>query len=86
MTELKPLAVPKTGWIPVDSSNIDAIAFLPAEEAPEGTLYIRFKRNMSVFRYEKVPANTFDRMKEADSVGKFFHAHIRGRFPHEGVQ
>lgn len=56
----------------VESSNIDAIGH-------DGDhLFIRFKSG-GVHRFHDVPAETFESMKSADSVGKFFHATIKGK-------
>lgn len=55
---------------PVTSSNIESIGH-------EGdTLAVQFK-NGALWNYPGVTADTFDAMQKADSVGKFFNAHIK---------
>lgn len=63
---------------PVSSSNIEAVGYLPEEEA----LFIRFKGG-GVYRYAAVPQEVQDRMLEAPSIGKFIHGSIKGRYKSE---
>lgn len=57
---------------PVESSNIDRIGH------DGSALHVAFKSG-GTHRYENVPAETFEAMRAAESVGKFFHAHIRSK-------
>ena len=58
---------------PVKSSNLDAIGH-------DGQhLFVRFKDGMT-YRHAEVPAEVYLEMREAESVGKFYHARIKGRF------
>ncbi len=57
----------------VKSSNIDAIGH------ENGTLTIRFKGG-GTYDYPDVPAELHDKFVNAESCGKFFQEHIRGKF------
>lgn len=61
------------------SSQIAGIGF------DSGTLEIEFKpskegQQPSVYQYTNVPPETHQAMIEAESVGKFFYANIKGKF------
>lgn len=56
------------------SSNIIAFAW-QAE-----TLYIQFKKTDQVYAYADVPEGVHTAMVMADSVGSFFHAHVKKAF------
>lgn len=58
----------------VTSSNIDVVGF------SDDVLYIRF-HNGGSYCYENVSRATFVSMTEAESVGKYFIANVRGKFP-----
>ena len=60
---------------PVASSSIAAFGYDEASRILE----VEFP-NGSVYRYFGVPASVYGAMKEAASVGMFFHAMIRNRF------
>lgn len=61
----------------VESSNIKSVG----HDAGRKVLEVEF-HNGSVFRYAGVDAGTHRAMLDAPSVGSFFHARIKGRFPH----
>lgn len=61
--------------VKVKSSNIEAIGYLPSERV----LRIKFLSGQ-VFDYLGVPACIFDELLKAESLGKYFSAHIKGRF------
>lgn len=71
-------------WAFVESSNIHAICY----EALTGTLFVRFWRkkadprepDQAVYRYEGVPAMTYNRLREAPSIGAFFAAEVKKAF------
>lgn len=64
--------MPRPTVRPVTSSNIASIAH-------DGeNLYVSFKSG-GTYRFDDVPAETFDAMCEAESCGKFFHANIKGK-------
>lgn len=57
---------------PVTSSNIASVGH-------DGEhLYVSFKSG-GTHRFDDVPSDTFDAMCGAESVGKFFHARIKGK-------
>lgn len=63
----------------VESSNISSVGH-------DGeTLFIRFNSGIT-YRYENVPNIVYELMIEAESVGKFFHHHIKGKFPYSKVE
>jgi hypothetical protein len=45
----------------------------------DNTLRVWFKSG-EVWDYHEVPPSIFDAMLQVDSVGKFFHANIKGKF------
>jgi hypothetical protein len=57
----------------VRSSNIEAIGWA------DGTLTVHFK-NGTAYSYANVPADEHKKLMEAESVGKHFGEHIRGKF------
>jgi len=57
---------------PVTSSNIKAVGHDPATN----TLYVQFFTN-TTYSYRPVSAQTAADMLAAESVGKFFHRHIK---------
>lgn len=68
-------------WIKAEnSSNVAEYGYEPAA-APEdgGILGMRFQ-NGGEYLYDAVPAAHFEGMKTAESVGKYFAAHIRGKY------
>lgn len=67
-------------YTPVQSSNIDAVAF----DAATSTLGVRFK-NGGTYHYADVPQSVYDEFLAASSIGKFFFAHIKGKYTCEKV-
>jgi hypothetical protein len=63
---------------PVKSSQIAAIGY----DAENKTLAIRFNGGKKLYHYAGVSQEVFDKFSAAESVGKHFGAHIRGKFPH----
>jgi hypothetical protein len=60
----------------VDSSMITSIGYDP----DNAILEIEFKSNGSRWQYYDVPQYVYDEMMCADSVGKYFHANIKGKY------
>ena len=58
---------------PVSSSNIEAIGY------GDGLLIIEFKDG-DRYSYSGVSQETFDELRTAPSVGRFFHLHIRDKY------
>jgi hypothetical protein len=57
----------------VRSSNLASVGW------ENGTLHVQF-RDGRTYAYEAVPPETAKSLTEASSPGKFFEAHIRGRY------
>lgn len=73
----------------VESSNIDMIGWDQGVAPsfgmrPKSVLRIIFK-NGRKYDYYNVSKETFDKMLEAKSVGKFFHEHINKKYNYELV-
>lgn len=64
-------------WIQVDSSCIDAIAYLPADS----TLKVRFHSGY-IYQYDQVSYDTFLDFYGAHSKGRFFNHHIKDVYPY----
>lgn len=64
--------------IPVDSSNLESIGY------EDETLQIQFL-NGTTYQYFDVPAQVFDELKAADSVGKYLAAHVKGTYRYSKV-
>lgn len=61
-----------TEMLRVESTLISAIG----HDAENKVLHVEFKDGAK-WEYAEVDAETFDRMRNAESVGKFFHAEIK---------
>lgn len=61
--------------IPVNSSNLASVGY----DASSKTLEIEFK-NRRVYQYFQVPAMEHLSLINADSVGKYFNAEIKGTY------
>lgn len=59
----------------VESSNIEAIGWA------DGTLTVHFK-NGTAYSYAGVPADTHQKLMAANSVGRHFSEHIKGKYDH----
>ena len=62
----------------VDSSNIEAIGYVPKERL----LHVKFKGG-GMYRYADVPKRRYKQFSAAPSKGKFFAKNIRGKFDFE---
>lgn len=60
------------------SSNIAAFGYDPKA----GELHVKFRQEGPTYIYAGVSAKLNDDMHAAESAGKFFHAHIKGKFTH----
>lgn len=65
---------------PISSSQIKAAGHDPES----GDLVVEF-RSGGTYRYSNVPAEAAAQFLAAESVGKHFHAHIRGKFASERI-
>ena len=61
--------------VPVRSSDIAAIGY----DATSGTLHIRFNSG-GLYAYYNVHDAVYRGLMGAGSHGRYFHAHIRGRY------
>lgn len=60
----------------VGSSNLDCIGY------QRGTVYVRFVKG-GCYSYDKVPFNLYQDLLNAESVGQFFHQHVRTSFEYK---
>ncbi|HKE44224.1 MAG TPA: KTSC domain-containing protein [Steroidobacteraceae bacterium] len=60
--------------LPVQSSNLASIGY------HDGVLHIEFSSG-TVYEYRDVPVELYEAFVDAPSVGKFYAAFIRGKFP-----
>lgn len=66
-----------------NSSTIGKVEWRPADAGKrrdQPQLVIDFKSG-GTYVYDGVPREAYDALIAADSVGKHFHQHIRGKFP-----
>ena len=66
--------------IPVTSSNVESIGY----DADSSTLQVEFK-NGSTYQYFDVPKNIFIGLRDADSVGGYLAARIKGTYRYSKV-
>lgn len=64
----------------VSSLNLSEIGYDPASE----TLEVMFHHG-GVYQYYNVPFHVYEQLRNAPSIGKFFNAEIKGRFPEARV-
>ena len=64
----------------VQSSMIASFGY----EADNSTLEVEFNSG-AVWQYYDVPESVYYDMKNSDSLGKFFHANIKGQYPESQV-
>ena len=64
----------------VESSNIASVGY----DQLDSILEIEFKSG-AVYQYENVPIRVYDVMMKADSVGKYFNAHIKSKYNYRRV-
>ena len=66
--------------ISVSSSNINAIGYDPDSMK----LTVEFKSG-GTYEYAGVDPAMYTQFLQAESIGKFFHANIKGQFDHQKV-
>ena len=66
----------------VQSSALERVSY--DEEAH--TLCATFRETQRTYVYEDVPQEIYDGLIFADSLGRYFNAHIRDHFPFHEVQ
>lgn len=66
--------------VPVTSSNVASVGFDPES----GTLEVEF-HNGSIYQYFDVPETVYDGLVNADSVGGFLAAEVKGTYRYSRV-
>lgn len=66
--------------VAVDSSNITEVA----HDEKTRTLRVWFQ-NGAVYDYDGVPRQTYTGLLSAESVGKYFHVHVRNSYDYRRV-
>ncbi len=69
--------VPDIEMHPVESSNVESIGYHPETK----TLAVKFKSG-GLYHHADVPQSVYDAFASADSKGKHYGAHVKGRFSH----
>lgn len=64
--------------VPVQSSAIKAIGY----DWPKHTLLVEFKSG-GFYTYKGVSHSLYRELRTAESIGRFYHNHIKGNFPYE---
>lgn len=64
-----------------DSTMINSIAYDPTQ----AILEVEFKSNGHIWNYFDVPEYVWYEMSSASSIGKFFHANIKGTYSESRV-
>ncbi len=59
----------------VDSSSVRSVGY----DRASATLEVEF-RNGGIYRYEGVSVEIWHQLRHADSIGRFFHDHVRDQF------
>lgn len=62
----------------VKSSTVRGVGY----DAPSRTLHVQF-HNGGRYRYHNVPADVHSSLLKSESIGKFMHARVRGKYRHE---
>ena len=65
---------------PVTSSNVASIGY----DEDSSTLEIEFK-NGATYQYFDVPENVFTELRDADSIGEYLAARIKGTYRYSKV-
>ena len=77
-----PFAVPAAmNRITVESRTVASASY----DDPSSTMELEFVEGR-VYRYFVVPRSVFDALLTADSIGRFFHEHIRDVYPFERIR
>ena len=64
----------------VDSSNVESVGY----DENSSTLQVEFK-NGGMYQYFDVPEDVFIGLRDADSVGKYLNANIKGTYRYSKV-
>lgn len=66
-------------WLPLESQMLASVGYDESQQI----LHLRFRNNGDVYRYFAFPVTEHQAFLGAESHGRFFLAHIRGRFLYE---
>lgn len=66
-----------TEWVAVRSSAIGAIGY----ERETRRMYVDFHDSSPVYIFCEVPEAVFRQFVSAPSIGRFYHRHVRDRYP-----
>lgn len=66
-------------WTALESKMLSAAAYDNSKQI----LYLRFRNTGDVYRYFEFPTVNYQALLRAESKGRFFRSHIRGRFRYE---
>jgi hypothetical protein len=66
--------------IQVDSSNVAAVGY----DEGSSTLQVEFN-NGAAYQYFDIPESIFEGLRDADSVGAYLAAHIKGSYRYSKV-
>lgn len=66
--------------VPVHSSYVKSIGYDPASQV----MHVEFDGG-KVFHYDGVPPEAHLAFRNSDSIGKHFHANIKGKFSHKMI-
>lgn len=69
-------AAPTINLTSCKSSQISAWGY----HAPSRTLALKFASNGKVYHYADVPSDVAEGFAKAESIGKHFGAHVRGKY------
>ena len=67
---------------PAKSSNISELGY----DDNTKELHVKFKHGNGVYVYKDVPKETFDKMTESESLGKFLNTEIKNVFLFDKVE
>lgn len=71
-------------WIPVVSSNLVAIAYLPETQDEEAALLVEFHGGR-IYRYAGVDPDTWEHLKSASSPGSYFASMIKNKYDYTRI-
>jgi KTSC domain len=72
---------PRLNRIATESRAVASVGY----DAPSSTMELEFVDG-GVYRYFVVPRSVLDALLAADSIGRFFHEHIRGVYPFKRIR
>ena len=61
------------------SSNVESVGFM------EGTLFVKFQHGTTLYSYQGVPQEEYEKLLAAPSVGKYLTENIKPKYPYKKV-